>query len=181
MSHALKYLFLSFVVFTAFSCKKKSKTDPEPPIKPLKELLPGTWRSNTYKATARITLAGVDYELIRTIKNGEIACVINADFDHLHFEGQGTFETTIRVAGQDLQTMDQLFSYSQQNSGYQIIKAEVNSFEMVRIGENNPQTIIVQVTRQTDNQLIISFLQAENIENLGMVNFQYEYTLTKNP
>lgn len=181
MSHTFKYLFFSLLIATFFSCKKKSKTDPEPPVKPLKELLPGTWRSTTYKASARITLSGVEYELIRSVKNGEINCVVNAAFDRLHFEGQGTFETSIRVAGQNLQTMDQLFSYSQQNSSYQITKAEANSFEMVRVGESNPNTIVVQVTRQSDNQLKITFEQGENIENLGMVNFQYEYTLTKNP
>ncbi|GCD77172.1 hypothetical protein JCM31826_06540 [Thermaurantimonas aggregans] len=181
MSRAFRYLFLSLLIATTISCKKKSKTDPEPPIKPLKELLPGSWRSITYKASARITLSGVEYELIRSVKNGEINCVINAAFDRLYFEGQGTFETTIRVAGQNLQTMDQLFSYSQQNSNYQITTAEVNSFEMVRVGESNPNTIVVQVVRQSDNQLKISFEQAENIENLGMVNFQYEYELTKNP
>ncbi|MFN4300204.1 MAG: hypothetical protein ACK4EX_10820 [Thermaurantimonas sp.] len=181
MSHTLKYLFFSLLIATFISCKKKSKTDPEPPIKPLKELLPGTWRSTTYKASALIVLSGVEYELIRSIKNGELNCVINAAFDRLHFEGQGTFETTIRVAGQNLQTMDQLYSYSQQNSSYQITKAEVNSIEMVRIGESNPNTIVVQVTRQSDNQLKITFEQAENVENLGMVNFKYEYTLTKNP
>lgn len=160
------------------ACRKKDKPEPDSPLKPLTEVLPGIWNTTTYKATAEVELSGVKYELIRSIKNGQLKCVVNGDASQLHFEGQGTFETSIRIAGQDLQTTEQFFGFSEQNASYQIVGYEKNKFDMVR-KTGNTSVIAVQVARDGDNKLKFTFQEQENIENLGMILFTYEYSLLK--
>lgn len=174
------YWLLTAIVMTNISCRKKNNPPPDDNQTPLNQLLPGNWNTISYKAKAMVSLSGVEYEISRVIKNGQISLAVQSAADRLHFEGQGTFETSIRVQGQNLQTMDQIFGYSDQNAAYQIIKFEKNRFEMARAtGGSSSMSILVLVQRESDTKITISFQEPENIENLGMVEFNYEYTLEK--
>ena len=173
-------LCLSGLLLTHTSCRKKKNPPPQDNQPPLNQILPGKWNVTSYNAKATITLSGVEYEVTRVIKSGDISMMVQPDAVRLYFEGQGTFETSIRVQGQNLQTMDQIFGYSEQNAAYEIIRFEKDRFDMARAtGGSSALSISVTVTRANDKRISISYKEPENIENLGMVDYTYTYTLDK--
>ncbi|MFN3952186.1 MAG: hypothetical protein ACK4KT_07280 [Thermaurantimonas sp.] len=170
----------AFVLLTETSCRKKKNPPPTDNQVPLNQILPGKWSTDSHSARALVTLSGVEYEIIRQVKSGTISMIVRPDADRLHFEGQGIFETTILVQGQNLQTTDQMFGYSDQNAAYEIISFEKDRFEMARASGGSTATrITVNVERANDAKITLSFKDLENIENLGMVEFTYTYTLDK--
>ncbi len=171
---------LSALVLANTSCRKKKDPPPTDTQVPLNQILPGKWNTTFYSARAVVTLAGVEYEVIRLIKSGTISMIVQPNADRLHFEGEGTFESTIRVQGQNLQITDQLFGYSDQNAVFEIISYEKDRFEIVRAsGSSTATRITVNVERANDTKITLTFKEPENIENLGMVDFTYTYTLEK--
>lgn len=174
------YLLVMAFVMSGAACRKKNNPPADTPQKPLQQILPGIWNTISYKAEASVTLSGVEYEVHRKIKSGQISCIVSPSAERLHLEGQGTFETTIRIQGQNLQTSDQQFGYSEQNSAYQIIKFEKDRFEMSRSSSGpSAAPILVLVHRDSDSKITLKFKESENIENLGVIEFSYEYIIEK--
>ncbi|MGK0637974.1 hypothetical protein [Schleiferia thermophila] len=176
--HQVIGLLVGFAIIAG--CKKKNTSQQDPPLAPLSEILPGTWSVTDFSGSASLNLSGVEYQLERKIKSGELIAVFPSDLSQMHFSGEGIFETSIKVSGQILQKMDQPFSYSEQNTLYTITFVGTNSLNLAPGTASGGETT-ADIRRNNTTEIVLLISQSENIENLGPIIFKNEYTLQKNP